>query len=335
MLDISYRHKRTLALTLVFAAALYLAVILLTGHENIFAAMARLGWQGWLMILVCSLINYVLRFTRWLLYLLRFGYQIPHRLHFNYYMSGFALTTTPAKAGETIRSLYLKSHGVLFRHSLAMFFTERFLDVVVIALLASLSMLSVTEYGQFIFSSTLMLLLILPLLRSGIVIHILQRLAIIIRFHRLRRLVLYLSWLLDAARNLLEWRMLYGGLLIGLLAWGIQGFAFYYILSSMQTGISWHIAMSIYAISLLAGALSFVPGGIGTTEAVMGVLLLNSGADTVIAVAAPLISRLSTLWFAVFLGMLSSLYLGTYCSSSRQTSSFHDDKPIRQRKNTQ
>lgn len=321
MFDLEPRHKRTLALSLVLAAALYLTVILMSDYKTIFAAMARLGWQGWLIILGCSFTNYILRFIRWLMYLSRFGYQIPHVLHFHYYMSGFALTTTPAKAGETIRSLYLKSHGVSFHHSLAMFFTERFLDVVVITLLASLALLSFAEYGRFIFISTVVLLLFLPLLRSGIVVHLLQRLTLVIRFDRLRRLVLHLSALLDAARNLLEWRILYSGLLIGIVAWSIQGFAFYFILHSLQLAIPFYIAISIYAISLLAGALSFVPGGIGTTEAVMGLLLLNSGVEPALAVAVPLISRLATLWFAVCLGLLSSLYLGGRRSAAREVGS--------------
>jgi glycosyltransferase 2 family protein len=329
MLVFSSYQKRALALSLVIAATLYLVVIFFTGYENILAAMARLSWLDWLLILTCSFVNYVLRFVRWLMYLKRFSYQVPPLLNFHYYMSGFALTTTPAKAGETIRSLYLKTHGVPFHHSLAMFLTERFLDVIVITLLAALSVLSFAEYGQFILTVAIALLLFLPLLRSGVVVHNLQRQTVTIRGHRLRRLVLSLSSLLDAARNLLEWRMLYGGILIGLAAWSIQGFAFYFILTLMDTGIAWHIAISIYAISLLAGALSFIPGGIGTTEAVMGVLLLSSGTDSVIAVAVPLISRLATLWFAVCLGLLSSLYLSARHAASPQTNSPQQDKPVR------
>lgn len=321
MLNLSHRQKRTLALSLVITATLYLGFIFLIGYQDILEAATRLGWYGWLLILACSLANYLLRFVRWLIYLKRFGYEISHLVHIHYYMSGFALTTTPGKAGETIRSVYLKTHGVRYSHSLAMFFTERFLDVVVICLLATLAILSFTEYGRYILFAAIILVLFLPLLRSGFVVHYLQRLTVVIRYHRPRLLILHLSSLLDSARTLLEWRMLYSGLLIGLLAWAIQGFAFYYILIAMQTGIPWHIAMSIYAISLLAGALSFVPGGIGTTEAVMGLLLLNSGVDPVIAVAVPLISRISTLWFAVGLGLLSSLYLGVRKDSTAASQS--------------
>ncbi len=101
----------------------------------------------------------------------------------------------------------------------------------------------------------------------------------------------------------------------------VQGLAFYFILVTLDIDIPLYTAMSIYAISLLAGALSFVPGGIGTTEAVMGLLLLGSGTDTVSAVAVPLISRLSTLWFAVILGLLSSLYLGSGKTETTSTTS--------------
>ena len=40
-----------------------------------------------------------------------------------------------------------------------------------------------------------------------------------------------------------------------------------------------------WIVSVLAGALSFIPGGLGSTEAVMGVLLLLVGVDTATAVA--------------------------------------------------
>jgi uncharacterized protein (TIRG00374 family) len=57
---------------------------------------------------------------------------------------------------------------------------------------------------------------------------------------------------------------------------------------------------------LLAGAATFVPGGVGGTEVVMGLLLSASGADKSIAIAAPLLSRFATLWFAVLVGFIAN-----------------------------
>jgi len=61
----------------------------------------------------------------------------------------------------------------------------------------------------------------------------------------------------------------------------------------------------VYSISALAGAMSFMPGGLGSTEAVMVGLLLWKGVPAPEAVAATVLIRLTTLWFAVVLGVVA------------------------------
>jgi len=310
MLTLSHKQRRILAVSLMVVAALYLAAVGVTGYDAFIHAAARLGWSGWLLILCCSFFNYCLRFLRWTLYLRKLEHQLPTWLHFHYYMSAFALTTTPGKSGETIRSLYLHGHGVPYTHSLAMFFTERFLDVIIITLLAALALLSFKTYGTLTLLAVALLLLLLPLLRSEFVVRTLQYIAATLPGQRLPALTQALARLLQSARELLHWRMLYSGLGLGLIAWLIQAVAFYFIVTTLDLPLDFSTATAIYATGLLAGALSFIPGGIGATEAVMGLLLINAGADPSTAVSAPIISRISTLWFAVCLGLLSSSYLG-------------------------
>ncbi len=71
------------------------------------------------------------------------------------------------------------------------------------------------------------------------------------------------------------------------------------------TGIELNIffAMFTYALAMLAGALSFLPGGLGGAEAVMMALLLFKGVPEPLAIAATIVIRLTTLWFAVVLGV--------------------------------
>jgi len=71
--------------------------------------------------------------------------------------------------------------------------------------------------------------------------------------------------------------------------------------------------VGIYSVSVLAGALSFIPGGLGSTEAVMVLLLTLVGVNTPAAIAATLICRLATLWFAVIIGgaVLAALEFNT------------------------
>lgn len=76
----------------------------------------------------------------------------------------------------------------------------------------------------------------------------------------------------------------------------------YWIAQEVGVRISVETGIGIYAIAVLAGVLSFLPGGLGSTEAVMGVLLVAFGADGSAAVAITLLCRVATLWFAVALG---------------------------------
>lgn len=298
---------------LLFSAILYLGFALAAGKESLFSAAAALGGAGWLFILACSLSSYLLRFLRWQYYLRcldkNLTSRLPALLHFNYYLAGFALTMTPAKAGETIRSLYLKNHGVRFNHSLASFFCERFQDLIIVTLLASLALLNFADYRNFIFIIALALLILLSALRSKKLPPLLHYLAAAWQVPRLAKILEHLANLLESAHTLLQLRPLSTGMLLGLLAWSAQGLAFYFILATLDSPLPLTMALSIYAISLLAGALSFIPGGIGATEAVMYLLLSQAGLEHSQALVIPIISRVSTLWFAVLLGLLASLVL--------------------------
>jgi len=318
MRNVTSRQKKMLAISLLGIAILYLVFVFSAGVDHFILAAQSLGLSGWLFILLCSLSNYVLRFVRWIFYANTWDHSVTYWLHFNYYMSAFALTTTPGKAGETVRSLYLSSHGVPYNKSLAMFFTERFLDVIVISILATFSLLSIDQYEHFIIPALFVILVLLFIIRSTLGGKILQFFIHTLPKGKIKSTVSYLLLLLNSARELLTLKKLIPGLLLGFIAWSIQGVAFFFILQKMGVNLELSICMSIYAVSLLAGAISFVPGGIGTTEAVMGLLLLQFNVEPALAVAAPIISRISTLWFAVSLGLLSSSYLG-YITPARSS----------------
>jgi uncharacterized protein (TIRG00374 family) len=57
----------------------------------------------------------------------------------------------------------------------------------------------------------------------------------------------------------------------------------------------------------IAGALSFLPGGLGVQEGGMVALLVKTatGVGTATAAAATFITRLCTLWFAVAVGLVA------------------------------
>ncbi len=62
------------------------------------------------------------------------------------------------------------------------------------------------------------------------------------------------------------------------------------------------LAVVFACIVFLFFALSFMPGGLGGAEAVMVALLMWKGVPSADAIAATVLIRLTTLWFAVGIG---------------------------------
>jgi uncharacterized membrane protein YbhN (UPF0104 family) len=249
-----------------------------------------------------SAVNYVVRFYRWQHFLKRLGHVLPLRRHFLYYLSGFAFTVSPAKAGEAVRSLYLRNHGVSYAESIAAFFVERLLDMFSIVFLASLIAFDHPSYRPLVGLTLLLLVGILFGVSQAWVPSLLERLAAP-RGPRLARLLQGVAALLRSSAKLLRPGPLALGLVAGLIAWGAEGVGLYMVGQGLHIEGSTTAFMGIYSVAVLAGSVAFfLPAGIGGMEFVMTALLKERGATLGTALIATLLCRLATLWFAVILG---------------------------------
>jgi uncharacterized protein (TIRG00374 family) len=73
------------------------------------------------------------------------------------------------------------------------------------------------------------------------------------------------------------------------------------------SSIGWPGAILAHTAAGLLGALTLLPGGLGSTEAGTVSLLSLQGVSLAAAVPATLLIRLMTLWFATALGVLCLL----------------------------
>ncbi len=284
------------------AIGVYAALAFWSDAGRFADAVRRIGWGTGAILLALSLANYALRCVRWRYFLRRLGHPLPWLACSRNYVTGFALTTTPGKAGEAIRSLLLKRRfGVPFTDSLAAFLAERFSDVLALIVLCALagSMLPMGQWIAVAVAAFVALALWVAASDGRIVIATRWLGAVLPH-----RLVAPFGSLIGQAGRLTRGPALGTGLVLSLLAWAAEGFALSLIVSSMGAATGVAAATGIYAIALLGGALLFLPGGLGSTEALMFMLLLNSGMDPVAAGAATVISRVTTLWFAVLLGWI-------------------------------
>lgn len=298
--------ERGLMLSVIAAATLYLAIVLWSGFDQFWQALNLL--PVWLLPSLAGVVffGYGLRFLRWQWYLVAMGYWVPWGHSFRIFLASFALTASPGKAGESIKSLLLKrQYQIPIAPTLAGLFCERFTDALSVVLLICLSLSTAADLQWLVLTIGLIQVALILLLQKPTWVKrgILHPLA---RWSKLRAVADKFEHLIDSASTLLKPKILAGSTLLAFMAWGLEGLVLYVLFQFLgATLITPYQAVLIHTASGLLGALTFLPGGIGGTEALLIGLSVFYGATPTIAVTATFLIRLLTLWFAVAIGIVA------------------------------
>lgn len=294
-----------LALTILFIA--WCANSLRVDLEHLSLAPLARAWDVIGAAVLLSLLNYLLRVLRWRSYLTKLGHSFSFGFLVQTYLAGFAYTLSPGKVGEMVRARYYVPRGVPLAEVTAAFFAERLLDLIAMLVLASLFLAAVTRFAGLLAGVVVMVVTVLAC------VAFLPWPAITAKLRSthqvpagLRRLLVGIASTLHSTRPLLQPGMLVGGFVAALLAWGLEG-AGLGVLTSIYPAEHLPLvsAMGIYGIAVLVGGISFLPGGLGSTEAVMAGLLTARGYPLGEALLLTLVCRLVTLWLAVCLGWIA------------------------------
>ena len=297
---------------ILLAVAVVSGLTLVGDARQLSAALRDFDWWLAAPILALTLFNYALRFVKWELYLRRLGVPLRSlRTSALVFLAGFSMAITPGKVGELIKCVFLRRlTGVPIRRTSAIIAAERLTDGFAMLALAGVG-LTQFAYGRtllavaFLGASTVVLLLRRPRLLSSL----LARLA-----HRplVGRVFEHVVAFVEASDQLLRPGLLGMGVGLGIVSWAGECAAFYLVLVGLGLPGSWHlllVATFVLAVSSLAGAVSMLPGGLGVADAsIAGMLLLLVPDDAMTrgtAIAATLLIRFATLWFAVILGVLA------------------------------
>ncbi len=230
--------------------------------------------------------------------------KIGVRAHCEIYLAGFALTATPGKVGEAVRSYYLKPYGVPINKSLAALLAERILDTFSVLMISILAIIHFTEYRMLGTALLISVCLLVALIRSKLLIRILSFGLGLNSPTLIKRMIQLLIDTIISTRSYMTGEVWFIGLLIGIVAWGAEAYGFYLLLMWITGTDMLLLASGIYAFSMIIGAISLLPGGVGGAEVTMAGLLVLIGVSISDATTATIICRLVTLWFAVLIGVL-------------------------------
>lgn len=302
-------------LGLVLGLVVYGCMALWSDLDSIRAALA--DFPLWLIpaAMGLSFCNYLLRFLRWERYRGLLGVQLDRKTSFLIHLSGLALTVTPGKMGEAVKSILIRQvEGSPLARTAPIVVAERFTDLLGFLVLVAVGGLATAPEHAWVFWSTLGLCAVLlailayePMGRATC--------SLLARLPLIGGLAPALGTAITSTRTLMAPRELPLATLVATLGWGLECTAFWLIANALIPGeIPLLFGVYAFAISAVAGAVVIVtPGGLGVTEGLltaltstryqsMGMPVAAAGGA---AVSATVLIRLCTLWFAMGLGLLA------------------------------
>ncbi|MGC9114378.1 MAG: lysylphosphatidylglycerol synthase transmembrane domain-containing protein, partial [Candidatus Micrarchaeia archaeon] len=267
-------RKRTLLSALGFAVsiAIILLALYFTDLNKTIEILSKAN-EYLVLVAITSLTTFVAKGFRWHLMLKHSETRSSLKESFYSFFAGSLFSTfTPGRIGEPIRSYFLKKmNGASMSKTLSLILLERIIDLMVLSFLslAAIYFLS-SETAGFkgigliaiaLISAIIVLLFLVAYEKTGKKIvgfasRFVKQLGSInfelfysalSKFRRKRRLLLYL--------------------LLTLFVWAAEGAVFYFSLLSVNTTLPLFVAISLTGLAFIVGIVSFLPGGLGSSEA--------------------------------------------------------------------
>ena len=298
--------KKNIFIAIAVSALIYLALSLYANLNDILKAVEQFNWLYLVVIFSLSYLTFITRFFKWDYYLNLLNIKIKKNDSFLIYMSSLIMSVTPGKIGDLIKSYMLKeSNNIPISQTAPIVLAERITEF--------LSLLLIAVAGIYFYEKGIVLVVILTILLIGIALLLSNKkssdwiLLKLSNFKFIKKHVDNFTIVLSNSHKMLQPAPFIKMILLSLVSWFFEGFAFYLILTKLSVPISIEWSFFIYALSIIIGSVSMIPGGIGVTEGSLTFLLIEIGVTKNIAVLATFIFRVASLWFAVAIGILSLL----------------------------
>lgn len=295
-MKLSLNPIKAIIILIVVTFVIYSAVGIFAGFEEILDAISHISIQTYLWVIIITFVSWLLKYLRWYFFLKRFNVTIGIWRHLIIYIAGFSLTALPGKAGEMIRSVYLKPFNIGYTVSIAAFFSEKLIDVFVVMILAVLALNLVVDINSLFYLVLLFIPVAIIAGRSEFTGYI------VTKFAKRKLGVLAQDFQVEVS-GFLSNKSLLIAVPLTLMSWTLIGAILFVVLKDLGFDFSIYTLIGIYCLSALAGAISLIPGGVGATEGTMIFLLSSLGVDIASAAAAALVANLLVLWMATILGI--------------------------------
>jgi uncharacterized membrane protein YbhN (UPF0104 family) len=229
-----------------------------------------------------------------------------------FFWSFFLGAISPFRAGESVRILWARQHGVDVTGTVAIWFVERSADLYTITTISLCSAMVVFNYLQVGPGIALGAgLLALPMLTISFLMHSHTT----IKIPLLARLPNTIVSRLDFMRS---YRFLIGSALLTLVIWMLMGLMFYFSYSAFVENLSFHGAALLLGLVNLSFLLAFLPGNLVGYQSTAIFALGLLGVAPTIGLAASIVVYAVTFLVIFVLGAISRAKLAIAKPSEHQ-----------------
>ncbi len=300
--DAASRYRKPLLSGILIGLVVVVVVFILGDLNGAFKVLKGFNSRYLPLILFLAPLNYVFRYIKWNYYLKTAGLFPDIRINRLIFISGLAMAVTPGKVGELLKCYLLREHmGAPVGVTSSIVMAERLTDGVSMVILASFGALTYTYGGYLLLAIFIILTVAVLFFHFDILFQNMERQLGKIRF--LQRGVGFLREFQGNARKLFSLPGLLFAVGIGVISWGFEGLVIFLAVKAFGGEISVLRSVFVVSFSSLLGALSFLPGGLGVAEGSIMALLLLAGLGRDMAAATTLVTRFSTLWLGVTIGI--------------------------------
>jgi len=249
--------------------------------------------------------SWIISYSRWNILLKNQNIHIPHSLNFQIFLIGGALGITPGKIGELFKSQILKEKFNIPRTKTApLFIVEKFLDLVSAMIVTLIGIWFIPEIGYLAIVGLMISVLLFKILTSKKFFN--QTLNFLNKIKFLKKYLEPLSSSHEILSKTLYSKKMFLLLILSFFYWIIIGCAAFFVIEGFGFSIGSILnIISTYSSSLVIGALSFIPGGIGIAEGSLIGLLTFQGIDISEAIVIVVVIRIFTLWFSTITGFIA------------------------------
>ena len=289
---------------IIIAIIVYAIFLLLSDIDKITDKIINFKSEFILIIVPLVMSSWVIIYLRWNILLKTINVNIPHSINFQIFLVGGALGITPGKIGELFKSQILKEKFDIPRKKTApLFIVEKFLDLVGALIVTLFGIWFFPELGYLAIFGLFILLIIFKILTSKKLFT--KTLLFFSKFKFLQKYLEPLSSSHEILNDTLHNKNMILLSLLSITYWIVTGTAAFFVVQGFGIDtIDLLSMMSSYSSSLIAGALSFIPGGLGIAEGSLVGLFSLQNIDFSEAIVIVVLIRLFTLWFSTIAGFI-------------------------------